>query len=129
MLEKRVPMKDIAAQTGFHKSSIGRHSLKCLARDAAKKLKARQFDHTRQRFISIDTEGVVRWIVDPYKPNAILAELIADWQQNPRADDVVLRATFDDLPTRRTVTPDVRVGGAIAIENPSPNPETPELVN
>lgn len=66
LLLQKVTMKKIALETGFSKSGIGRHSLKCLVRQRAAKLKAGRYDATKQRLIVKDLDGRLRLQRDPH---------------------------------------------------------------
>src|ERR1700730_4499258 len=57
LLAKRITMKEIARLTGCTKSSIGRHSLKCVIHFAAQKLKHRKVDHSSQRVLTAREDG------------------------------------------------------------------------
>jgi hypothetical protein len=86
MLEKRTTLKAIAAQTGFSKSSVGRHSQKCVIRAQAAKLKSNVFNPLRDRIL-------VRH-ADPKNPNAALS-LPKDFDPE---HDWIVRVSFEPTP-------------------------------
>jgi hypothetical protein len=53
LLSQGVFLRDVAAQTGFSKSAIHRHSQKCYVRAAAGALKGGYFDPDRQRVVEV----------------------------------------------------------------------------
>jgi hypothetical protein len=76
LLEKGTFLKVIAQQTGFSKSSVHRHSLKCVIRQQAAKLKSSRFDPHTDKL-------VVHWPGDPIPPNLTEHDVIFSVQYAP----------------------------------------------
>jgi hypothetical protein len=68
-LEKKVFLREISEKTGFSKSSVGRHSLNCVIRAQATKLKSTRFDPKRQKIVVRWPDGAVTPNPDGQKPD------------------------------------------------------------
>jgi hypothetical protein len=88
MLDKKVAMVKIAVETGFTKSSIGRHSLKCRPRAAIQQVRNSQFDPLQQQvFVEMPDGEIIRW-ARPWGFHGERSEL-------PGARDVVIHVEFE----------------------------------
>ncbi len=91
MLQKRIPLKQIALETGFSKSAVHRHSQKCFVRHKATALKEKRFDAERNRVLTALPDG--RYFVqgDPLNPALNRATIT---ESELRADDWIVRVTY-----------------------------------
>jgi hypothetical protein len=94
LLEKNTFLKVIAQQTGFSKSSIHRHSQKCVIRAQAQKLKSSRFNSATDRLL-------VKWADDPSAPPDVRGKMLdGRWNeispdQKVRETDVVLLVQYE----------------------------------
>src|SRR2546427_12490565 len=83
LLQKRTPLKEIAALSGFTKSSIHRHSHSCFVRRKAVSVKEMKFDALRDRVLTDSNDGSFVVQCDPVHPetnNTTTIELrLNDW--------------------------------------------------
>ena len=96
MLQKQVAMKEIAKVTGFSKSSVHRHSAKCVRRQAAETLKRRRHGASGEKLLwTRRLDGSFRlWPPSPRFQGPL--------PTSPQAGDTVLTVVFAPAVTIET---------------------------
>jgi hypothetical protein len=92
-LAKHEKLRDIAARSGFSKSAIGRHKLKCCPREILTSYKSARFDHQHGRIF-------VQMPNDAHLPSETRGKIIPEHQKMTAADSLLLliyvSPLFDD---------------------------------
>jgi hypothetical protein len=112
-LAKRTKMRDLAKQSGFSKSAIGRHSKNCLARQILSSYQTTRFNPALGRIF-------VRWPDDPICPEDVRGRFLPA-HRIPGEHDVVIYVVYEKPVYYRVENIDAAHNLAIE-ENQSRNP-------